>query len=135
MGETITISGSKKVQLFTDEQIKELTRNGNLHPKDHDAVPCVYLLGENNSYLISEICCDRNNNAYGIINERGKLTIDFIDLDKLYDYHENQDFLFNDEKFSANYRISVFMSVAKEMGRIVADDLAFKNIFKKYLSS
>lgn len=132
MSETAVLTGGRKVELFTKAQIEKLTKNGLLHPNDHNAIPCVYLLGENRTYILSEICSDKIDTAYGICAKDGKLTLDFIDLDELYAYHENKDYLFNDVTFRATYTISIFMSVAKEFGTVVSDDETFDYVFAKH---
>lgn len=122
----------RRNDLFTNQQYDKLTINGMLHKEDHDAVPCVYLLGKRNTYLISEICADRPGYAFGLYYELGKPTLGYINLESLYKYHENVDFLFNDNVYETNYRISVFKKVADELGRIVPSEELLEDIFDKY---
>lgn len=135
MVETTVLLGGREVELFNKTQIVELTKNGLLHPLDHEAVPCAYLIGRRRSYLISEFCSDGSNRAYGITMSGKNLELGFIDLNDLYDYHLTKDVLFNHETFDAKYTISVFMSVAKEFGKIVSNERVFAKEFARHSAS
>lgn len=122
----------RRNDLFTNAQYDKLTINGMLHKADHDAIPCVYLLGKRNRYLISEICADKPGFAFGLYYELDKPTLGYINLETLYKYHENVDFLFNDDLYETKYRISVFKKVADELGRIVSNEELLQEVFDKY---
>lgn len=124
--------GSSDMRLFTEHQIATLKTNGFLYSDNHEAKPCVYLKGKRMSFLISEMYVDKDNALYGLYMENNIATLGIINLDQLLDYHDNKDFLFNDEKFEARYTINIFKSVADEFSKLIFDDITFEDFFEKY---
>lgn len=123
----------KRHKLFTDAQYNRLQINGIMHKFDHDAIPCVYLMGKKREYLLSEICADRPGMVYGLYyNLVDKPKLCFINLESIYKYHEAEDFLFNERAYRTAYRISVFKKVADELGTLISDEVFFEDIFEKY---
>lgn len=117
--------------LFTEDQISVLKSNGIMHQRDHDAVPCVLLTNKNQKFLISEICYGDEETAYGLSLNNNTLDIGFIKIETLLNYHKNT-YLFNDERFVANYKLSVYKAVADEIGRFVHDEILFRKYFEKF---
>lgn len=127
-----TTTGFQRHKLFTAAQYDKLEINGMMHNVDHDAIPCVYLLGSRTSFLLSEICANKPGVAYGLYYELNVPTLGYISLDSIFKYHDDIDFLFNDRVYEADYRISVFKKVADELGKIVPSDEFIEHIFEKY---
>lgn len=127
---TASLVGNK--MLFTERQLLLLKENGHRHQKDNNAVPCVFLTGNKQKFLVSEICIHKPNTAYGLYIKDGHITAGEIDLAELYQYHEHEDFLFNDYTYTAHFKLSVFKQVAEEFGMIIADDVLFRDRFLKY---
>ncbi len=123
----------RRKELLTDDQKAVLTANGITHYADHDSIPCVYLLGKHRSYLLSEINPENSSLVFGIMDANdGNIVSAYHDINDIYDYHDNKDFLFNDLTFNTNHKLSVFERVAQECGQLVVRETLFQNEFAKY---
>lgn len=124
------VSSRGELILFTVEQHEQLVSNGKRFSSFVDAVPCVYLRGRRADFLLSAIVEDF---AQGLIRRKPMLLPEVaqISLEDLKRHHDI-DFLFNDLTFETNYKLSVFQGVAKEIGRLVINDVLFEEHFKKH---
>lgn len=124
---------SREARLFTFRQNAQLVENGDAHALDHDAIPCVYLVGRTKKYLISEICAEKPGFAYGIIeSEKKGIFVGAFELEELYRIHEKEEFFVNDLGYETKHKLSVFVQVANEFGRLLVDDEIFEQEFQKY---
>lgn len=126
--------GNFKMDLFTEDQLEKLNKNGLSNPKNLMTIPVVSLSISDLDFrwLLTEILPGKGNVGYGLSYVYKKLTYGEIDLKLIESFYNNDRLIFNNPIFETNFSIGVFKAVAEELGTIVTNERIFDSYFNKY---